>query len=372
MKLIHAASLAALAAIAGCTSQNDYGYVYDSWRSTSSYQPYTYERPTPVQPSLALSDGHVETALTQSAELADARRTHLRAQLSAEPETVYEVAAQIDACFREGQRDMGLALVDRYEHVTTWDQAQDLTVACNYRTAGGGVIELTMRRVDASQPLAVAFPPGTYGQPVVGEAVTDDEPTASDFADLDPEWTRPEHDRQFRHWPSAQDLAFLRAPVVTFDVGQTEAQLHLPIACAAFDAGPPQSDQPYTLAAFPQGSDIDRLMVALCANPQAGEAETQLAVWLTRNKITWEQFCSQGGDWGRLVTFGRNHPVTGDSARAASSLMLESGVDPPGIPFFADQTPAAVQARTPSDDAQPTEVEAPEIAPSELETGPLS
>lgn len=374
MKLIRGAALASLAVIAGCTSQHDYGYVYDHWRSSSPGYSYTYEA-SPTQPELGLSDDHVQQQLTRSAVASESRRAELATRLEGpQPETVYEVAAQVDACFREGQRDLGLELVQRYEQVQTWDEARDLTVACNYRAANGGVIELTMTRADASQPLAVAFPPGTYGQPVVGEVPVEAESFQAELGELDPDWTQPELDRRYRHWPSAQDLAFLRAPVVTFDVGQTEARLELPVACAAFQAGPPQVDQPYTLAAFPQGSEIDRLMVALCANPDAGQAETQLAVWLVRNQVTWEQFCAQGGDWGRLVTFGRNLPVTGANASGAARLMLEGGIDPRGMPFFADQTPGAVapaQTDAPQADVPQAE-EQPALDPAELETGPLS
>jgi hypothetical protein len=354
-------ALATLIAGCGTSSTYDYGYVYDSWGSGSSaYSSYTTTPRRSTQPALAMTDDRVASALDAQAQVDAERRLHLAESLEGSPETLYDVAARIDACFRAGQRDLGLELASTYDNVHTWDEASGIVaVDCRFRQASGGFIELTMARTgDVAQPLAVVLPPGTYGQPVVGAEAQPVTPELErGFAEVDPDWVDPQDEQRFRHWPPAQDLAFLRAPVVVFDPGQSFARAQIPVACAAFEAGPPQPDQPFTLAAFPAGSEIDKLMVALCANPDAGEAETQMAVWLVRNDVTWEQFVAQGGDWGRLVSFGGNIAVTPGRATGAADLMLEAGVDPRGLQFFSDHVPQAIQAEPQTDEPQQQEQE---------------
>jgi hypothetical protein len=175
------------------------------------------------------------------------------------------------------------------------------------------------RKKGVEGPLAIAFPPGTYGSCDVGDG---------------DKWTDPDDDRKYGRWPSQQDLGFLRAPVLYLAATDDEATVEVPIACASFHSGPPADDQRYTLHRFEPGSAVDRLLVALCAREKVKEPEAQLAVWLARNDITWDDFVAKGGARGNLITFGTASRVLPRHAKGAAKLLIESGTNPSAAKFF--------------------------------------
>lgn len=336
-------------ALAGCgsnggwaaSSYHDRGPVYDdwAWRRHGQVEP---RRDAP--PDHRLSDAEVERAL--AAAPAPAAPAEVEPALAEAP--VPAAAAEVAAAFRRGERERARALVAAHPRLVDWS---DPLVVVSARFVGGEHgVELTCIRTDTAagsprEALGVVFEPGTYGIPV------------GDLAD-DGRWTSPETERRFGHWPTPQDLAMLRAPVVVIPRGEALAVTYVPVACASFHRGAPDPGTPYALARFPAGSTIDRLMVALCQGDAVpDEAEAQLATWLARDDVTWADFVAQGGDRGRLVTFGRARSVRAGHAEGAARLLLRAGVDPRPLRFFdptgARGAPAAPPAPAPEETRTP-------------------
>src|SRR2546430_17568359 len=92
------------------------------------------------------------------------------------------------------------------------------------------------------------------------------------------------------------------------------------------------------------------MLVALCSGEPAAAPETQLALWLARQDLGWDDFVAKGGDRGRCLTF-TDERVSADDAPGAARLLLRAGLDPTTARFFRDSRPA------------------PEAAPSKAEPG---
>ncbi|MCO5170202.1 MAG: hypothetical protein M9894_28030 [Planctomycetes bacterium] len=345
------------ALVAGCgtnggwtSSYHDRGPVYDDWSWRQHRHQAAARRDAP--PDHRLSDEEVERALAAAPEAGPA---------VIEPEAadapVAAAAAEVAAAFRRGDRERARALVAAHPRLIDWS---DPGVVVSCRFVGGDLgIELTCVRTDTAlgsprEALAVVFEPGTYGVPV------------GDLAGGGERWTSPETERRFGHWPAPQDLALLRAPVVVIPRGEALGVTYVPVACASFHRGAPEPGTPYALDRFPAGSPIDRLMVVLCQGDGVpDEAEAQLATWLSRDDVSWADFVAQGGDRGRLVTFGRARSVRGWHAEGAARLLLRAGVDPRPLRFFG---PAGGRDAVPS--TEPTELEAPAPAPAPAPPAP--
>lgn len=325
----------------GCGSSSSWSttsYDYrrdDPWAwSRSSYEP---ARDAP--PDLGLTDAEVEAGLAAAPAPADL------APLAAD-QPLAVAAAEVDACYRAGERERARALVAAHPRLVDWSD-RSVVVSCRFVGRGEG-IELTAIRTDTSlgaprEALAVCFEPGTYGAPVdmgATEAEAERTPTrgsSSPMVDLGGEgWNPPDSERRFRHWPVPQDLALLRAPVLVIPRGEALASVCVPVACASFQRGAPEVGTPYALSRFEAGSPVDRLMVVLCQGDEAAnDAEAQLAVWLARDDVSWSDFVAQGGDRGRLVTFGSATSVRAHHAGEAARLLVRAGVDPRPRRFFS-------------------------------------
>jgi hypothetical protein len=304
-------------------------------------------------PVLALPPTEIARALARAERASQRRRDRVRDGLDrAEPIAVEGVADALRVLYAAGERDAAEELAARHRGVATWDHSDELvSIDCHYRQNGwvGGALELKVqRRAGVEGPLAIAFPPGTYGvgEPLgrIGDRVADSEGEGR------PRWTNPDDDRRYGHWPAVQDLACLQAPIILLPAGQEVATVMVPIACASFERASPRPDMVYTLHRFERGSAVDKLLVALCAGDDASESEAQLAVWLARNDITWDQFVREGGARGRIVTFGSCRPVLPRDAQGAASFLIRSGVDPGKARFFGHVDPLppspATDART--------------------------
>lgn len=278
---------------------------------------------------------------------------------------VYDVAAAVAACYRAGARDGARALVDGHPRVVAWDAPEGLVaVECSF--AGDGLrLDVVRAPAAGDGPVAVVFPPGTYAVAEGAEERASPDPldlAGPELADRGRPWTTPDQERRYGHWPGPQDLALLRAPVVLLEAGVARQVVHVPVACASFHRRAPEVGRRYGLAALPAGSPIDRLLVALCAESTVPEAEAQLAVWLARDDIDWAAFCSEGGDRGRIVTFGSMIPVRARHAEGAARLLLGAGVDPTGLRFFGAEP--QVQAAPDAPPQQAPDASALEPAPA--------
>lgn len=366
----------AAATLAGCggptTRHHPYYAEYGvAWQQPSGGEAWRTVVPVAPEapPPLGLGQEDVDAALATQASRRQAQARTCEARLARTQPAALDLslaAAGVREAWGLAQRERADALVGAHPALLDLGEAQAsgaLTLACEYvQTGRGGRLQLTLERGTADGAVAVCVPPGTYGAPLSPAAL------AADLVEVESgagDWTRPRDERRYRHWPSPQDLALLEAQVVVLGEGQVRTQVTLPVACASFEKRGPTHGQPYRLERFANGSAPDRLLVALCAGEvEASESEIQLAVWLARNDVRWEQFLAEGGHYGRLVTFGSAHPVLPEHAVGAARLLLDSGVDPRGCAFFGGQG-GALAPEAPAADAGQAGPAADEPAPSE-------
>lgn len=328
------AALAVLLAT-GCTihrpDQRRSWQRFDAWITPS----YVSQ---PARPTLDMDDAQIEATLASSRERAALRAAEL-ARLEATPrESLAATAEGVAVAYERGAPAAADALLASRPNLVSFERAGGLVdVSARFVEAGaGGALELTIaRRPGVEGAVAVAFPPGTLAEPDRGAPPPDWALAAGWLGAVDERgWTHPDQEREYGHWPPAQDLALLRAPVLFLRDGQESITSLVPVACASFHLGAPQAGQPYRLRRIDAGSRLEQLLVQLCAQPVVDDAEAQLAVWLSRDDISWEAFVAQGGAWGRLVTFEHHTSVLPRHARGAARLMLEAGVDPRPLRFF--------------------------------------
>jgi hypothetical protein len=347
-------ALLGLIAAVGCGSSYDYVTYYSSGS-------YGVSTASSAQPDLALSDHEIEARLL-------AAQSPVAAAPAAAPETLAGAAEALRGCYERRDAAQADALLAAHEGLLAWDEAGGLVeISSQFQGDGvGGAIELTVRRPEgasAQEALAIAFPPGTYG---LAPGSAREAASGSPEPVVGSEWTSPESERHFGTWPKPQDLALLRAPVVELAAGEQVAKVRVPVACASFHRGAPKPGTVYALDRFERGSQADRLMQAICAGARPpAEAEVQLAVWLARDDVSWDQFQAEGGHWGRLVTFGAGVPVLPGDARGAAELMLDAGIDPRPLRFFGGEGSPDVQV-----EAAPAAEEPAEQAPAAPEPEP--
>ncbi len=274
------------------------------------------------RPVLGLSAHEVASALSEAHAGRAERAAKARALVRATGTEVSQIASTLVACYRLGAREEAEPLTNGAHGVYAFDSARGaeaFLVTCRFQggyLGAGGVLELEVtRHANRKGPIAVAFPPGTYGMP-------------------DPD--------------GPQELTFLEAPVIVLGASEERKQLTVPIACASFLREAPGGGARYRLRRFESGSPIDRLMVALCAREETSEAEAQLAVWLTRDDPTFETYLAESRIAGQIETFRTGARVLPEHGRAAARLMLEGEIDPRHARFFGDAVTA-----TPAVDARP-------------------
>jgi hypothetical protein len=359
--------LLGVSAVSGCASSRSRA----EWSSYPEYQGAWSAPPADEAPTLALAadvvDADKATAERRARKAAKAEA--LVADVRAEAHHLDDVARAIQTCHRAGSREAAQRLVDEHPRVVTWDAPDELVVVSAVFDGASVELGVTRREPSSRSAIAVVFPPGTYAVPERGDPTLGEEGELERLLAGDGRgWTTPEDDRRWGEWPEAQDLAFLRAPVVILRAGEVRRTITVPVACASFTRGAPVSGQRCALARFEPGSPIDRLLVGLCAEGEALEpAEAQLAVWLARDDIGWQRFAAEGGDRGRLVTFGSHTPVRAHHAQGAARLLLRAGLEPSDLRFFGGEGLSAPQRAAepaPAPPAAPVEGEAPAPAGS--------
>lgn len=279
--------------------------------------PWALSNPNPPTPSpwapVVLGDGDVAAALTASAQRRD-EALAAAPDPAAVPATPAELKAALEQCWNLGATETAERIIARHPDVcASWDSttpgvSHDCTLVQDYANHSWFML-VRFHRADATRPLVIAVPPGTFSAP---------------------------EDLSSR----VQDLAFLRARAVVFDQGEQEAAVSVPVACAKFDAGSPHAQQAYALRRFERGSDVERLMVLLCGADLKQECQAQLAVWTLRNNMTQPD----------LVDLLRQHSVpTFQSERTfhegdipgTAQLLMDAGIDPRGLKFFGGQAAAS-------------------------------
>ncbi len=366
-------AVAALLAV-GATALSGCTMVYrDPWRTRE--QRWLAPQPTTVsaeaqRPSLDLSDDEIEEALARGRAAHEEQAARVQEALAVAParRSLAGLAEDLACCYATGAEAAAADLeAGAHPQLVPFDRADGLVeISSRYARYGeSGLLELSVaRRPGVTGAVAVAFPPGTLavadrGAPPLGAyaGAIDD---GRDGQSWDHRWTEPEQERRFGHWPPAQDLALLRAPVILLPDGQDQATVTVPVACASFHVGGPEPGQPYVLKRAQDESALTRLLVRLCAEP-ASEAEAQLAVWLTRDDISWEAFVAQGGAWGRLVTFEQQQTVLPRHAPGAARILLGAGLDPRPLRFFGGEGGGPAIAPPPEPTPAPGPTPEPEV-----------
>jgi hypothetical protein len=353
--------LLALAALSsGCVSYRSHDYSHAQHNATeSALRRVVYSPAGPVgeaQPTLEIGPLQAEAALVayaQRQEQEAAKVQELGGAIAFRGATlaIPELAKRARAHYARGERELAATWVDAHPSFREWDQSQDLVSleATFVRARGAGVLELTIRRrPGVAGPLAVAFPPGTYAvtsdsaQPLTpGVPLLPPQPDLLTYlADRDERWTSPDSERRWGHWPRAQDLAFLEAPVVALRADQHGTRVHIPVACADFDILAPEPGRTYRLARFEAGSAVDRLALELCSR-RPDPREAQLAVWLAREDLDWATYTKRNGHRGQIATFQRGRSVLPRHAQGAARLLLDAGVDPRPMRFFLPELETA-------------------------------
>ena len=326
--------------------------------------------PQPLRPPLGVPQPEVEARLALRAERVAARQDRARWS-PAVAKSLGGAAAAVADAYRHGATQVAAELIAAHPRLLPWDQAgQVVEISASYgsRGPGGGVLELTLsRRPGAAGAVAVAFPPGVMARPVTLPAASGGaEAVASGASPGAEDWTSPQQEHRFGHWPPAQDLALLRAPVLVLPEGFGQVVTQVPIACASFDRAAPVDGQPLRLDRFPPGSAMERLLVEVCATPIATDAEVQLAVWLCRDDITWPAFVAEGGALGRLATFETGRSVLPGASPGAARLLLDAGVDPRPLRFFGGEGAPVPGDAPPAARPTPDEPPPPVADPGEL------
>lgn len=364
--------LLGVSAVSGCASSRPRA----QWSDYADYQYSWTPPPADEAPTLALAKDEVDadraTAERRARKAAQAEA--LVADVRPEAHHLDDVARAIQTCHRAGSREAAQRLVDEHPRVVTWDAPGELVVVSAVFDGSAVELGVTRREPSSRSAIAVVFPPGTYAIPERGDATLEVDGELERLLAGDGRgWTTPEEDRRWGDWPEAQDLAFLRAPVVILRAGEVRRTLTVPVACASFSRGAPVPGQRCALARFEAGSPIDRLLVGLCAEGDAlAPAEAQLAVWLARDDIGWQRFAAEGGDRGRLVTFGSHTPVRAHHAQGAARLLLRAGLEPSALRFFGGEgltAPPRVAEPAPAPAPAPPENEAPAPDPARTPDG---
>lgn len=284
-------------------------------------------------PRLRQSAEEIEAALKQYPRTLRERQTFMSKAI-AQP-AADDFAAQVNAidwCYRNGtlrHAETLLKNINQAGKLAVYDfdnqkAVDSVHTKVEYRKLGrGGSLFVTVRRrVGVKKRLAVAFPPGTFARPFVA----------------------PSNDDLYKDWPPArrgnvygtsksQDLVFLSARIAWLDEGVEEVELRFPVACGRFAKGAPKNGERFLLARFDRQSPMEQLAAEIAVRGLYG-ADSQLAIWIVRDELTWAQFDGKRRQRGNSVTFETNETVTPRSAYPASVLMLQAGLDPRSYKFF--------------------------------------
>lgn len=259
------------------------------------------EQAAPAAPAQASAPVVVERPIAV-AQPAVARRRDAAAETVA-------LASSIRRSLERGWRGQAERLIAAHENARSWDA---LGRAARVKSTYDGhrlQVEV-LRPSGTTEDLVVAFTPGTYGRESRGEQY--------------------------------QDLVFLRAPVVVIPAGQSRTQVSVPVACARYGWATPRANLGYALDRVPEGSDLDQLLVHLCAGREpTPEEASQLAVWIVRNKLSPTQFEE------RHTTFESARPILRQHGRDAANLIELSGSRSTAYPFFGGDAPSAAGAPEP-------------------------
>jgi hypothetical protein len=287
----------------------------------------------------------VEAQLARESRLAESRRAEVAARTARiNGNDVEQLVSLTRFAYAKGAPDLAASVHRSSDLLVSWNNAPiDLTVTATFRRrpSGGGDLELDVTRTEnLGQPLAVSFPPGTYG---VG-------------------LTRAPKQGSRRYFPKAQDLALLRAPVVVLKPGQDRLVVEVPVACASYGIKSPRADHPYRLERFATNTAVAKLMVALCAGEQKSDSEAQLAVWIARNDVDRSNFLRRARS---LRTFHGYRSMGAGDVRGASELLIQGGVDPHSTRFYPrPRSPVSAPAVAPVQEREA----APAVEPAPVPT----
>jgi tetratricopeptide (TPR) repeat protein len=261
-------------------------------------------------------------AAARAAWTASAKKNHgealLIAQRALENGTTAAIASAVADCFRLGQVDVARDQLLRHGRVLECTEATKLglvTVRCRFRqVAWSGELELDVTRCRGVEgSLAIAFTPGSWADGPDGP------------------WTDPRGESRPKAWSKPQDLALLRAPVVTLGAGQATAVVRVPIACANFAQTQPVEGMPYEMRQVKHGAPTERLLEVVCAGDRPQATAAHLALWIVRGNLSWRHFVA--GTEGETTAYSGE--ALGVDRVGETELLLErAAVKTEGTSFF--------------------------------------
>jgi hypothetical protein len=231
-----------------------------------------------------------------------------------------DLVRALDAAYRAGTSGDALLRAKHPDgNILTFDDPRITELAridARYKTFGrGGSLALKVtRRTGVHGSLAIAFPPGSLARPYIA----------------------PVNDARFSSWPeplpgnaagtpTEQDLALLVPRIAWLDPGANEIELRFPIACGRFDRGTPADGARFFLLRFDALDPMDSLL---------NEIAIQMAIWMLRDNLSWEDFVASRMQRGPLITFETGRNILERDAFGAVEVLLESGIDPRRMRYF--------------------------------------
>jgi len=181
-----------------------------------------------------------------------------------------------------------------------------LSAVFKSRAAG---LTIRIERSETKRPLKVALPPGILAKPRVEKG--------------------PRHD------PLPQDLLLIRPAFLSLAPGQKQAEVTLPVACAAFRRDGPQPGVVYTLLQLPANSKLDRLALSLCSRkavPKSLDPALALAVWIAHEDLGYQRLA--GSSLGFRTFRTPRQRVGAEHGPAAAALLHEAGLDLDAFDFY--------------------------------------
>jgi len=207
------------------------------------------------------------------------------------------------------------------------------TVSAQYRRRGkGGSLYLRVTRSDGwSGPVAIIFPPGSFGRPYLSAS---DEERYGD-------WPVPSSGNQ-AGVPSEQDLVLLESRTLWLEPGVDDATIRSSVACGRFSKGEPRHGQSFVLERFTKSEAMFQLSVEICLASRRfiDHGAAQLAVWIVREGLEWRNYEDHRRRFGPSMTFETGEVIDDDDLLQAASLLIDSGFDPRASKFFRSSSGA--------------------------------
>lgn len=285
-------------------------------------------------PKLRYNDDEIDQRLIE-AEQRRFRKLHQIPKFVREPTLTFtKVVTGLDWCYRNGSLTQARRILENLKGHKLETQIVDFDDPISRRTieiraqfrryASRGSLNVTIHRKPGfAGPIAVAFQPGILARPYV--LPKDDEIFGT--------WPTP-GDEKFSGNAKEQDLVPLAARIAWLETGIEKMTVRFPIACGRFSKAAPIHGQPFFILRNDKETQLFKLVREICSIHEISldHPAAQFAIWLVRDNISYAQFFRRPG----AVTFETNELVTDEAANIAVEMLLDAGLDPRKLRYFAE------------------------------------